>query len=111
VSGRSSARSYSYHPLGATDLLEATEYLSLHAADGVAADFEAEVAAAIERLLQYPEIGVVIGEREGLRFRKWKLKRFRYSLVYLVVGNEIRLYAVAHHSRKPEYWLDRLIEL
>ncbi len=39
---------------------------------------------------------------------KWKLQRFRDSLVYALIGEEIRVYAVAHHRREPGYWLSRL---
>jgi plasmid stabilization system protein ParE len=107
VSGRSSARSYGYHPHAAAELVEEAEYLRAEGRD-VAEAFEAEVDNAIGRLLQFPEIGPEIRRRGDLRFRKWKLESFRYNLVYAVIGDEIRIYAVAHHSRRPGYWLYRL---
>jgi hypothetical protein len=33
--------------------------------------------------------------------------RFRYALIYTVVGDQIRILAVAHHSRRPGYWRGR----
>jgi hypothetical protein len=36
------------------------------------------------------------------------LQRFPYSIIYLVERNEIVIVAVAHHKRRPGYWLDRL---
>jgi plasmid stabilization system protein ParE len=107
VSGRSSARRYDYHPHAAADLVEATEHFRAERHE-LAEAFEIDVQQAIERLLRFPEIGPVIRERGSLRFRKWKLQTFRYNLVYAVIGDEIRIYAVAHHSRRPGYWLNRL---
>jgi hypothetical protein len=35
------------------------------------------------------------------------LHNFPYSLVYRIQGDEIRIVAVAHHSRRPGYWVER----
>jgi len=35
------------------------------------------------------------------------LTRFPYSLIYTESGDEIRILAVAHHSRRPGYWRGR----
>jgi toxin ParE1/3/4 len=107
VSERSPARSYHFHPDAGPELYEDVE--RLRAEDQkVAEDFEAEVSKAIERLLQFPEIGPVAGKRGDLVVRKLKLHSFRYSVVYAVIADDIRIYAVAHHSRRPLYWIDRV---
>jgi hypothetical protein len=40
--------------------------------------------------------------------RSWKVKRFPFRLVYLEQSDQIWMVAVAHLSRKPNYWLERL---
>jgi len=35
------------------------------------------------------------------------MKHFPYSLVYIVSKDEIRILAVAHQSRRPDYWAGR----
>ncbi|MFK7908966.1 MAG: type II toxin-antitoxin system RelE/ParE family toxin [Akkermansiaceae bacterium] len=40
-------------------------------------------------------------------FRKVKVGKFRYSLVFRIRGDEVQILAVAHMSRKPGYWKDR----
>jgi hypothetical protein len=35
------------------------------------------------------------------------MRRFPYSLIYTVIGDEVRILAVAHHSRRPGYWRGR----
>jgi toxin ParE1/3/4 len=107
VSGPSSARSYRFHPHAAADYFEEIGYLRDEDAR-VAIDFTAAVDGAIARVLEYPEIGVVIRESRGRQIRKWRLRSFRYSLVYAVLDNVVRILAVAHHSRRPGYWVYRL---
>ena len=43
----------------------------------------------------------------GGPFRKRVLRRFPYSLFYAVHANTIVIFAIAHHSRSPDYWLAR----
>lgn len=40
-------------------------------------------------------------------FRRIKIGKFRYSLVFRVRGSEIQILAIAHMSRKPGYWKNR----
>jgi toxin ParE1/3/4 len=40
--------------------------------------------------------------------RKVTLRRFPYDVVYKLVAGEGVIYAVAHQSRNPDYWMDRL---
>jgi toxin ParE2 len=43
--------------------------------------------------------------------RRFILSGYPYDLVYSVRADEIIVLAVAHHSRQPEYWADRLRNL
>ena len=107
MSERSSARSYRFHPHAGTELVDEAEYLRVDDRQ-VAENFEVAVDHAIGRLLQHPEIGTVILERRGRRIRRWRVKGFRYSLIYALLDDIVRILAVAHHSRRPGYWLYRL---
>ena len=68
-----------------------------------------EFIAAVEAAL-----GVIM--RDPQRFqpvdgpvRIFRLKRFPYYLYFehQPVGERVRIYAVAHHRRRPGYWQDR----
>ena len=107
MSGRSSARSHRFHPHASDDYLKDVGYL-LDDDPHVAAHFTAAVDHAIDRVAEYPEIGVVIRVSRGRQIRKWRVQGFRYSLVYALLDDVIRILAVAHHSRKPGYWVYRL---
>ena len=36
------------------------------------------------------------------------LPRFPYAVIFMDLGTEIRVLAVAHAKRRPGYWLDRV---
>lgn len=44
---------------------------------------------------------------EVLEVRRILLRKFPYALVFLLVGDEIRVLAVAHGRRRPGYWRKR----
>lgn len=51
-----------------------------------------------------------IGKRVGKEARSLCVNDFPYSLIYLIESEEIIVVAVAHHSRRPDYWSNRLQE-
>jgi toxin ParE1/3/4 len=107
VSGPSSARNYGFFPSAGVEFVEAIEHYAAEDHER-AMRFEAAVTHAIGRILEYPEIGPVIRRREGVAYRTLRVQRFRYSVVYTVIDDDLRIYAVAHHSRRPGYWLARV---
>ena len=40
-------------------------------------------------------------------FRKIKVGKFRYSVVYRILGDEIQVIAIMHQHRRPGYWKGR----
>ncbi|MDP2182165.1 MAG: type II toxin-antitoxin system RelE/ParE family toxin [Actinomycetota bacterium] len=51
----------------------------------------------------HPESAAVIRGR----VRRMRVERFPYSVMYSVVGDVIRVLAVAHDRRRPFYWSRR----
>lgn len=47
-------------------------------------------------------------ERVSKQLRRKVLSRFPYGLIYAVEPDRIRIMAVAHYKRRPEYWRYRL---
>jgi plasmid stabilization system protein ParE len=39
--------------------------------------------------------------------RRFSLRKFPYSVIYYVRGEELRVIALAHHRRRPSYWSGR----
>lgn len=71
------------------------------------ASFLSEVKTATRYIERYPEIAPVLDE--GVRAKV--LVRFPYSLMYVVDEQELFIVAVAHQSKRPAYWLDRIAPL
>lgn len=67
--------------------------------------FHRRVQKAIEDIItgrvQYPLHG-------RTKARECLLRPLPYALIYVDRGNDIRIYALAHHKRRPGYWKRRL---
>ncbi|HSF01565.1 MAG TPA: hypothetical protein VLA62_01055 [Solirubrobacterales bacterium] len=95
-------------PEAIDELLEAAEWYRGRR-PGLEAEFLAEVdhvlplignsPAAFPRLLDLPADLVV---------RRALLPRFPYAVIFMDLGEHIRVLAVAHSKRQPGYWLDRV---
>jgi len=65
-----------------------------------------EFEFAVNSLLQHPRLGPTWRNRK----RRLLMSRFPYSIIYIIADDEIRIFAVAHHSRHPAYWRKRRFE-
>ncbi len=43
-------------------------------------------------------------------FRRYLLQKFPYAIIYSIEPDHIRIIAIAHTKRKPDYWLKRNIK-
>jgi hypothetical protein len=85
------------------ELDEAVAYFNAQRS-GLGVEFAREVNAAIQRIVQYPNVW----QRLAGGVRRCQLRRFEYGLVYRVLGDVVIVYAVMHLKRRPGYWRDRL---
>ena len=92
-----------YHEAAEDELLNEIGYLELRA-NGLGRRFFAEVRRAEDLIAQFPESSAEI--LPGIRKRVlWK---FPCSLIYAIEKDGLLILAVAHHSRRPSYWLGRV---
>ena len=93
----------SFHRLASAELKEAMGFYEGQSA-GLGDRFLVEVESAIALLHQFPEIG----PRVAGSLRRVLVSGFPDDLVYRPTGrDQIRILAVAHHSREPRYWAGR----
>ena len=92
-----------FHPDAKREMREAADFYDLERA-GLGSEFLDAVEGAMRRVIEHPESSpVVLGQ-----VRMGTVPRFPYSIVYSVRAGDIFVSAIAHSSRRPFYWQDRL---
>jgi len=94
---------YWLHPEVQQDLREAADFYRVQAGTRLSQSFLAEIEPSVGLLLRNPRFGAIW--RHGRR--RFVTRRFPFGVVYSVVGEQIRILAVAHHGRRPGYWRGR----
>jgi len=85
---------------------ELTEGAVFYASEGgaeVGLAFIAEFERALDLLCSHPQLGAPWRNNR----RRFPLRKFPYSVIYYLRGEELRVIALAHHRRRPEYWTGR----
>ena len=94
---------YEFHPEAEQEFVEAAAYYEQNVT-GLGQRFGSEVRHALERLLEYPELGSPV----DADLRRLVLIRFPYGLIYSFTPDMLRIVAVAHARRRPGYWRSRV---
>ena len=71
---------------------------------GLGDRFQREVEHTLALIAERPDIGSPLTKR----IRKFRVRKFRYKIIYAVAGEEIVIIAVAHHKKRPRYWMRRV---
>ena len=95
--------SYWLHQEAETDLGDAAVYYGRHASLSIAEAFLEEFERVAALIGSNQQLGTP--KEEGMRI--YPFRRFPYSIVYREGQGGLKIYAIAHHSREPTYWLDR----
>ncbi len=71
--------------------------------------FRDELNAKLALLVAHPPGGTAgaSSASDANDIRRMPLKVFPYTVYFKVQGDVIRVFAVAHHRRRPGYWLKR----
>ncbi|MCO6455926.1 MAG: type II toxin-antitoxin system RelE/ParE family toxin [Pirellulaceae bacterium] len=91
-----------YHPAANDELVEAARFYDSRVA-GLGSDFLDEFDQAVGRIAESPERYAIV---RGT-IRRCVLTRFPYGIYFRVANRELRILVVRHHSRHPDYGLDR----
>ncbi len=96
------------HPAARAEVNEAVDQYEQQR-EGRGAAFDVAVDRAIAKIIEAPERWPAarrVPPRLGAH--GYMLKRYRYDIVYRLVGDdELEVVAVAHHKRRPGYWAKR----
>ena len=75
---------------------------------GYGTRFQTAIRLAFDLIRSQPAIGTRIART---KCRQWIVIGFAYSIVYQELDEVFRIWAIAHHKRKPGYWKKRLHKL
>jgi toxin ParE1/3/4 len=71
---------------------------------GLGRDFIAEAERNLMLLAAHPEIGA----SWRYQTRRLPMQRFPYSIIYQLHADQLLIVPVAHQSRRPGYWRERI---
>jgi len=92
-----------YHQAAEDELLTEIGYLELRV-PGLGRRFYSEVQRAENFLAEFPESAREVAPD----IRKYPLRKFPFSLLYSIEKDGVFILAVAHHRRRPRYWVGRV---
>lgn len=92
-----------WHEAAQAELYDGLGFLELRT-KGLGRRLLIEVRRTAARITEFPQIGTEI--RPGIR--KLPLRTFRYSLVYAIDEQGVLILALAHGSRRLDYWVERI---
>jgi hypothetical protein len=76
---------------------------------GLGYEFLDAVDRTVAMVQRWPHAApLATGLPKELNVRRAPVESFPYRLVYLDTPTAIRVLAIAHESRRPNYWLERL---
>jgi plasmid stabilization system protein ParE len=95
-------------PAAATEVREARRRLA-QARTGYGRRFNEAFVTALRRIDETPRLYPPVDDApEGVEVRYLHLRRYRYHVVFVLLGDLKLVIAVSHDSQEPGYWLDRL---
>ncbi|MEO7732047.1 MAG: type II toxin-antitoxin system RelE/ParE family toxin [Kofleriaceae bacterium] len=92
------------HPAADREAMAATTWYRERSEDA-AIDFARAVREGLQSIRQRP---AAWPHWERSEVRRKVLRRFPYSIFYLVEHDAVVIVAIAHHKRRPGYWKQRL---
>jgi len=91
-----------FNPLAERELWKAAEFYEAERT-GLGGEFLDEISRSLAFAVEFPEAATVI--RGSVR--RLVVSRFPYSILYRRLQGGIRVLAIAHHKRRPEFWHGR----
>ncbi len=91
-----------FHVEAEAEVMEAARYYESRSL-GLGASFLDKIENTMEEILATPTTYPLISKE----VRQKLIDRFPYSFLYVIEEDLIRVIAVAHQKRRPEYWRNR----
>ena len=100
------AKAVKLHAEARAELQQSVTFYRERAGERWAGRFKQRVADGLKAIAADPERYPPVRDLPGVR--GMRLKQFPFTLLYINRADRIWVVAVAHGSRKPGYWKDRI---
>ncbi len=80
----------------------------LDADPAVAGRFDEEVNVVLQNLAENPSMYARVDDVVGSEVRRAQLRTLPYTLIYVVMRDEVAVASVHHTSRDPAHWRNRV---
>jgi plasmid stabilization system protein ParE len=91
-----------YHPEAELELIHSLRYYE-EQSEGLGVKYLLDLNEAVKDIVSYPEAWPLIEEE----IRRRQLRHFPYGIFYRNFCDHIRILAISHLHREPDYWKDR----
>lgn len=95
---------YQFHPDAEAEHLETVAYYETRQ-PGLGASYLAEFESALDLVCEAPNRYPIDRKPD---IRRIRLRRFPFTILFRESEGMVQVLAVAHHRRRPLYWLSRL---
>ena len=92
-----------YYPAASAELVDAAQFY-----EGKRAGLGHAFLDSVDKALAMLEEAPLLGPSNEQGARRWLVHRFPYVILYRIESARLHVLAIAHTSRKPGYWNDRL---
>lgn len=82
------------------DLRKACHFYAVHASIAISEAFAVEAKRVVELIASNPNPGTSLNSK----FRTYPLRNFPFKVIYQVLHDHVRVMALAHTSRRPDFW-------
>ena len=96
--------SYQFHPAAEAEHLETVAYYETRQ-PGLGASYLSEFESVMDRVCEAPNTYPI---EHAPDIRHIRFRRFPFTVLFRESVGMVQVLAVAHHHRRPSYWLSRL---
>lgn len=93
-----------FHPMAQQELLEAATFYEEQLTD-LGMDFLSVIDQSIEKIADNPQAYFL--SHQKLEIRRCVIQRFPFLVYFRFKAEVVEIFAVAHQSKKPDYWMKR----
>src|SRR3989338_3502912 len=88
------------------ELRDSVNFYRANGGENLAVRFKKKITEGFRAITENPEIYPCTPEIEGAR--KYQLRQFPFSILYVNLKKVVWVVAIAHGSRRPGFWTHRL---